>query len=103
MAVTGGNTGMSYDWQKISGVATSLNSSLTTFKAQIEAIYSSISTMGSSWSGSSYDAFKSYCDTYKKDHIDGLSNEIESWVNKLESLSEQAKTTQDGNKNLFSA
>ena len=96
-----GNSGMSYDWQKIGGVVTSLNGSLTTFKAQIEAIYSSIATMGSSWSGSSYDAFKLYCDNYKKDHIDNLSNEIDSWVKKLESLSESAKSTQDGNKNLF--
>lgn len=103
MAVTGGNTGMSYDWQKISGVATSLNGSLSTFKEQIEVIYSSITNMGSNWSGSSYDAFKTYCDNYKKDHIDTLSNEIDSWVNKLETLSEQAKTTQDGNTNLFSA
>lgn len=103
MAVTGGNTGMSYDWQKISGVATSLNSSLTTFRTQVEAIYSSITNMGANWSGTSYDAFKTYCDNYKKDHIDNLSSEIETWVNKLESLSEQAKATQDGNKNLFSA
>lgn len=103
MAKTGGNTGMSYDWQKISGVATSLNGSLSKFNTQIEAIYASIETMGSSWSGSSYDAFKTYCDNYKKDHIDVLSNEINSWVGKLETLSEQAQATQSGNTNLFQA
>lgn len=101
MAKTGGNTGMSYDWQKISGVAKSLNESLSTFNSQIEAIYGSITKMGSSWSGSSYDAFKTYCDNYKTEHIDVLSNEINTWVGKLETLSEQAKATQSGNTNLF--
>lgn len=98
-----GNSGMSYDWQKISGVAASLNSSLTTFKAQVETIYASITNMGANWSGASYDAFKTYCENYKTNSIDGLTTEIETWVKKLETLSETAQKTQEGNTNLFSA
>ena len=92
---------MSYDWQQIGNVASSVNSSLSKFNEAIGCIFNEVSAMGESWSGASYDAFKNYCETYKSQTIDPLANEIGGWVQKLDNLSQRAQETSQGNTSLF--
>jgi len=92
---------MSYDWQQIGNVAASVNTSLGKFNEAINAIFNEVAAMGESWSGASYDAFKTYCDNYKSQTIDPLANEIGTWVQKLDNLSQRAQETSQGNTSLF--
>lgn len=93
--------GMSYDWSAISKTAEGLDSALKKFNNAIDSIFSEVSAMGESWSGASYDAFRTYCDNYRKDTITPLANEIGGWVNKLQALSSSAQATTQSNQGLF--
>ena len=94
-------SGMSYDWNAIGNTAEGLNGVLTKFNTAIEGIFSEVAAMGESWSGASYEAFRTYCENYRKDTITPLSNEIGGWVNKLPNLSSSAQATTQNNQGLF--
>lgn len=94
-------SGMSYDWNAISSAASGLDSALTKFNTAIEGIFSEVTAMGESWSGASYNSFKTYCDNYRKENITPMANEISSWVTKLQTLSASAQSTTQGNQQLF--
>ena len=94
-------SGMSYDWNAISNTADGLNSVLTKFNTAIDGIFSEVAAMGESWSGESYNAFRNYCEEYRKGTITPLSNEVGNWVSKLKSLSASAQSTTSNNQNLF--
>lgn len=95
------NTEVFYDWGKIGTAATELNSKLETFKSNVEQLYSSIVALNSSWSGPSYDAFKTNCEDYKKNKIDPLITTMTTWTTKLNELADEAKGTSSTNVSYF--
>lgn len=94
-------SGMSYNWGEIERISGVLKTSYETLTTQLKAIDDEVKVMGQNWSGASWEAFKAYYDEYKTGTIDPLSSQIGTWVTNLESLAEQAKTTQSNNTNLF--
>lgn len=94
---------MSYDWQAIEAAVGALNAVLAEFREKIATMYTEIANMEEAWSGESYQAFKTYCETYRTGTIEPMAETIQGWVNKLETLSSQAKSTQSGNVGLFGA
>lgn len=95
------NTGMSYSGSAIQGVATSLSGALTQFKAQVEIITSTIDGMSQYWSGAAYQAFKTETDTYRRNELEPMIKNLESWVTKLGELGSAATTAQTNNTSLF--
>ena len=94
-------SGMSYNWGEIQRISGVLKTSYETLTTQLATIDSTVKTMGQSWSGPSWDAFKKYYDDYKTGTLDPLSSQIGTCVSNLQSLAEQAQTTQTNNTNLF--
>lgn len=106
MANMSGNGGAAngevfYDWSKITVVAEDLSTILETFKADVETLYGDVTALNSSWSGPSYDAFKTNCENYKKQSIDPLITNISNWVTKLQELAGEAQSTSATNAGYF--
>ncbi len=95
-------SGMSYDAGQISEVASRLNSSLNKFNEAVDGMFSEITAMGETWTGASYDAFKTYCEDYRSQKIEPLARQVGTWANKLENVSQRATETSQGNTALFS-
>lgn len=91
-----------YDWGKISSAADELSTHLEAFKNDVDTLYKDVETLNSSWSGPSYDAFKTNCDNYKKNSIDPLIGKISNWVTRLQELAGEAESTSKTNTQLFS-
>lgn len=95
------NSEVFYDWGKIRTAAEELSSCLETFKQDVETLYGDVTALNSSWSGPSYDAFKTNCENYKKQSIDPLIAKIANWITKLEELAAEAEGTSKSNTQLF--
>ena len=97
--------GLEYNSENIYALADALNTTLNSFRSNIEAIFTtSDSTMNSEdyWQGQAYESFKTYCDNYKSGSIDPLMDTIQAWINAVNDIAQSSEENTSANVNLFS-
>ena len=92
---------LQYNTENIFALSENISSTLSKFEAQIESMYSTFTTMGNSWSGDTYNSFKSYCDDYKTTQIDPLLETIKNWASQGNQIAEASQENTTKNVNLW--
>lgn len=95
------NGALGFDWEKLNTASTDLQTKLTNFDEAVEAIFTAVTSMGSSWTGPSYDAFLKFCTDYRTNVITPLSSQVGTWVSNLATLASSASETSSNNAKLF--
>jgi len=100
MLLTGDVTS-EYSESGLSNAADDIGAKADLLDEKVEAMFSIIKAMGDCWKGKGYEAFRTYCDTYKEQKIVPMIDELRDKGAKFEEVAGLAETNTSSVEGLF--